>query len=105
MQTQAYCGFSNIQELAADTEALFAEAIAVPNSWVPPRYHQKSGEVSLAKIEKIYSKQVKPVIEENSHEQERLRRVELYAAQFAENGEFEYEEFVHDAPKSRKRSL
>lgn len=103
MTTQPYCGFANIQELVADTAALFSDAIEVPNEWVPPRYRHKSGMVLFSKIEKIYKREVASKVEENSHEQERARRVALYAERFANDGKIEYEPFVHGVPKSRKQ--
>lgn len=106
MTTQPYCGFANIQELVADTAALFADAIEVPNEWVPPRYRHKSGMVGMvlcSKVEKIYKREVASKVEENSHEQERARRIALYAERFANDGKIEYEPFVHGVPKSRKQ--
>ena len=84
------------------------EAITVPNGYLPEDYqnhkeydpddngNQVYG-ATLAQIEKKYNATRKASIERLEHAKERSRRVERMAAEFANNGKFEYDEFVVDA--------
>lgn len=95
MTVEKYLGFNNVQELADDTTALFAECIGVPNSLLPEKYHCKRGEQSLASIQKKYARLDKKSAERAAHRAERARRTALYAARL-ESGEIQYEAFVID---------
>lgn len=120
-----YLGFANIQELAKDTKMLLADALVVPNSWVPERYRIYKGfEIndycpdglehddddhdswstrqiqgpSLGQVWRKYDAEVAESVVSHNHSLERDRRIELYRSQMESGSEtIEYEPYVVDA--------
>lgn len=96
------------RELLQNLHDEIMEAIVVPNEYLPENYqNHKEWDLddngnqvygaTLAQIEKQYNATRKASIERLEHAEERSRRVERMAAEFANNGKFEYDEFVVDA--------
>ena len=59
----------NFEQLKADMDAAIAEGIWVPNEMLPERYHDnREGGSTLERIERIYQKEVAPVINADPRE-------------------------------------
>lgn len=98
--------FENNRELMQGLLDAWKDALVIPNAYLPERMHEhKSWEAgSIGKRGKVYGKTVarleKILAKENEKKAfqqtkaEKAKRVEKYAAQVAETGEFEYEETI-----------
>ena len=99
--------FENNRELMQGLLDAWKNTLVIPNAYLPERMHEhKSFEVgSLANDDgKVYGKtvaRIEKILEKESEKKafkqikaEKAKRVEIYAAQVAETGEFQYEEMV-----------
>ena len=59
----------NFEQLKADLDAAILEGIWVPNEMLPERYHDnREGGSTLERIERIYNKEVAPLINADPRE-------------------------------------
>ena len=77
------------------------QMIMVPDSWLPEKFQgSKAGGRTLSQLREMTSHDG-----EFDHDAERARRVELYRKQFEESEIIEYEPFMNETGKKKKKSL
>ena len=80
------------KQMLADLEAATMEALWIPNEILPERYHdEREGGRTLERIEEVYQREVEPNLEYQRVQAEKAKRIEKYAAEYAETGEFTYD--------------
>tara|TARA_Y100000361_G_C11098282_1_gene310398 strand:- start:568 stop:918 length:351 start_codon:yes stop_codon:yes gene_type:complete len=80
------------EQMFAELDAAIAECIWVPNDLLPERYQDnREGGSNLDRVERIYEAEVLPDLEYQQMKAEKQKRVEKYAAEYAETGKFTYD--------------
>jgi hypothetical protein len=86
----------NFETLKADMDAAIAECIWIPNNLLPERYQDhREGGSTIERLNRIYDEEVLPNLEFQQMKAEKAERLEKYAAEYAERGEFTYDVNEH----------
>ena len=93
--TKPYCGFNNVNDLRADLEQAFQDAIVIPNEMLPAEYQNHKEAPTISEINKKYAQfngEAREQTEAQKEKAERTRRIENMTAQYAADESFEYDE-------------
>ena len=93
--TKPYCGFNNVNDLRADLEQAFQDAIVIPNEMLPAEYQNHKEAPTISEINKKYAQfnvEAREQTEWQKEKAERTRRIENMPTQYESWEFFEYDE-------------
>ena len=93
--TKPYCGFNNVNDLRADLEQAFRDAIVIPNEMLAVEYRNLKEAPTLSEVYKKHAQfnvETREQTEAQKEKAERTRRIENMTAQYESWEFFEYDE-------------